>query len=41
MKGVLLLRARIGLESRPQSALTAFRAFLPSANYSVELSGRV
>jgi hypothetical protein len=31
----------IGLEIRPQSAFSAFRALLPSANYSAEWSGPV
>ncbi len=34
-------RSSIGLEIRPQSAFSAFRALLPSANYSAEWSGRV
>ncbi len=34
-------RSSIGLEIRPQSVFTAFRALLPSANYSAEVSGRV
>jgi hypothetical protein len=34
-------RSSSGLEIRPQSAFTAFRALLPSANYSAEWSGRV
>jgi hypothetical protein len=29
-------RSSIGMEIRPQSAFTAFRALLPSANYSAE-----
>jgi hypothetical protein len=29
------------LQIRPQSALTAFKALLPSADYSAERSGRV
>jgi hypothetical protein len=29
------------MEIRPQSAFTAFRALLPSASYSAELSGQV
>jgi hypothetical protein len=32
-------RSSIGTEIRPQSAFTAFRALLPSANYSAEWSG--
>jgi hypothetical protein len=38
MKGVLLLRARNGLEIRHQSAFTDFRALLPSAYYCILLS---
>ncbi len=34
-------RSSIGLKIRPQSAFTAFRALLPSANSSAEWSGRV
>jgi hypothetical protein len=34
-------RSSIGLEFGPQSAFTTFRAFLPSANYYAEWSGRV
>ncbi len=34
-------RSSIGLEIRHQSAFSAFRALLPSANYSAEWSGRV
>ncbi len=34
-------RASIGLEIRPQSALTSFRALLPSTNFSAKWSGRV
>ncbi len=33
--------ASIGLEIRPQSAFTAFRALLPSADYSAEWSSQV
>ncbi len=33
-------RSRIGLEIRPQSAFIAFRALLPSANYSADSNGR-
>jgi hypothetical protein len=32
-------RSSIRLEIRPHSAFTAFRALLPSENYSAELSG--
>ncbi len=34
-------RSNYGLEIRPKSAFTAFRALLPSANYSAEWSGPV
>ncbi len=34
-------RSSIGLEIRPQSAFSAFRVLLPSANYSAEWPGRV
>ncbi len=34
-------RSSIGLEIRPQSAFSTFRALQPSANYSAEWSGRV
>ncbi len=34
-------RSSIGLEIRPQSAFSTFRALLPSAIYSAELSGQV
>ncbi len=34
-------RSSFGLEIRLRSAFTAFRALLPSANYSAEWSGRV
>ncbi len=34
-------RSSLGLEIRPLSAFSAFRALLPSANYSAEWSGRV
>jgi hypothetical protein len=34
-------RSSIGLEIRPQSAFSAFRALLPPANYSAERSGQV
>jgi hypothetical protein len=34
-------RSSIGLEIRPQSVFTAFRALLPSVNYSAEGSSRV
>jgi len=34
-------RSSFGLEIRPQNAFTAFRALLPSENYSAEWSGRV
>ncbi len=34
-------RPSVGQEIRPQSAFSAFRPLLPSANYSAEWSGRV
>jgi hypothetical protein len=37
----ILHRSSIGLDIRPQSAFTAFRALLLSANYSAERSGQV